>query len=153
MKDERKVIVLGGSASGKTTILRHICSKTVETIAMEYGNTIFDGVKIHFFGVPSNERFGFMNDVLSKRIDGALILIDENGLNNAELETASAIKENSLPYIIIASQDPEYPINDSNEISILHANNLDNENIYKGMKMLLDVMNTKEHDKVTAYGA
>ena len=154
---EKKVMVLGCS-SGKATILRHICSKTVETVAMEYGNTTFEGVKMHFFGASSSERFEFMHDVISKKIDGALILVDENGLTNADLKTASSIKENGLPYVIIASQvEEQYPFDQSfKEVPVVYANSIeDTDDVYKGMKVLLNIMQTAEHSEEikTVYGA
>lgn len=140
---EKKIIVLGASNSGKTSILKEICNKTLETVAMEYGNTIFEGVKIHFFSAPSSERFAFMHTVLSKNINGALILVDEKGLTTTELKTAASIKKEGIPYVIISTPEEheEYLLRkEFKEVPIIHTTHMDNKSIYNGIKVLLNII-------------
>lgn len=148
---EKKVIVLGASNSGKTSILRQICNKTLETVAMEYGNTIFEGIKIHFFSAPSSERFAFMHQVLSKNIDGTIILMDENGLTPTELNTAVSIKKEGLPFIIITAQheQQEHRRKEFKDIPTIYTDQMDHEAIYKGIKVLLNIIEPlKELEKI-----
>lgn len=149
---EKKVIVLGASNSGKTSVLRQICNKTLETVAMEYGNTIFEGIKIHFFSAPSSERFAFMHQVLSKNIDGAMILMDEDGLTPTELNTAVSIKKEGLPFVIITAQQEQQEHRlrkEKKDVPTIYTDQMDHEAIYKGIKVLLNIIEPlKELEKI-----
>lgn len=156
MEKNRKIMIVGGTNSGKDIILRKICEKTVETVAMEYGNALFEGLKLHFFSVPSPERFGFMYQVLSKDIDGAIILVEEGGLKSNELEAANFYKRKGLPYVIIAYTESEESIpvdlNFKEEIPLIYTDNMDEEDIHKGVKMLLEKINaTRNLESNQAY--
>jgi len=58
--------------------------------------------KLHFFSVPSPERFGFMYHVLSKDINGALVLVEDDGLKPGELEALNLYKQTGIPHVILA---------------------------------------------------
>ncbi len=74
--ETKKILVLGDSDSGKRTALKHVCSDLIETEAASYGKTKLNNEKLQIFSPSSAERFKFMKDVLSKNIDGAIIVID-----------------------------------------------------------------------------
>jgi len=89
-----KIIFAGPVGSGKTTAIvtlsdeKPVCTnqsasdmtlnrKAETTVAMDYGTMILDGGdKIHLYGTPGQERFGFMWDVLTKNGLGLILLLD-----------------------------------------------------------------------------
>ena len=92
-----KVVVAGSFACGKTTLIRQISDsdvvgteaptsgleadvKTTTTVGMEFGTHTVgsgaDAVTLSLFGVPGQERFRFMWDIVSSGADGFLVLAD-----------------------------------------------------------------------------
>lgn len=82
-----KLVVSGPVGAGKTTFIQSLSEipvvetdewaseaigKERTTVAMDYGLLTLDGVPIHLFGTPGQERFDFMWDVL---VEGALGLV------------------------------------------------------------------------------
>ena len=90
-----KVVITGSVGAGKTTSIIAVSEKapiTTETapsdevkamkssttITMDYGSYIHQGRKIHIYGTPGQQRFGFMSEVLTKGAYGLIILISHN---------------------------------------------------------------------------
>jgi small GTP-binding protein len=92
-----KVVVAGPFAAGKTTLIESISETTVvgteaptsgreatvkatTTVGMEYGTfTVDDGdlrIELLLYGVPGQERFRFMWDIVSEGMDALLLLVD-----------------------------------------------------------------------------
>lgn len=92
-----KVVVAGAFGAGKTTLIRHITDaefvgtevptsgpeadvKPTTTVGMEYGTfTVGDdelAVTLALYGVPGQERFRFMWDIVADGLDGLLLLVD-----------------------------------------------------------------------------
>lgn len=143
----KKIIVLGNSGSWKTGILKHICSNIVQTTAMEYGNTTINGQKIHFFSPSGHQRFEFMRDILSKNIDGAIILINSvTDITNSDMETINFIKTQGVPYILFASkQDLEGKIEVYDEsVCTIPISATDEQGIDKGTNILLELINKND---------
>lgn len=108
--DVKKVLVVGGSDCKKTEALEHICRKVVNTVAMDYGNTVINDTKIHLFSPPADEKFGFMKDVLSKNVDGVLIFA--NSKSEVESLKTHNILKKDVPYVIFPeSKDLGEPLN------------------------------------------
>ena len=99
--DVKKVLVFGTSGSMKITALENICSKIVHTIALDYGNTIIEDTKIHFFSPPADEKFEFMSDVLSKNVDGVIIFADKTEVLN-ETEIMNSMRKD-VPHIVVTN--------------------------------------------------
>lgn len=156
-KDKRKIMVLGGSNAAKKIILSEICDKTIETVAMEYGNALIGDLKIHFFSVPSTGNFKFMYQVLSKDTDGAIILIDKEGLNNDELKTTNTYKENKLPFMIIAEEENKEKNTfktDLKDIPLFYTDKITEENISNGIEILLEMIDSARNlEKTHIYAA
>ncbi|WP_414469541.1 GTPase [Methanobacterium sp. ACI-7] len=143
----KKIIVLGNSGSWKTGILKHICSNIVQTTAMDYGNITLNGQKIHFFSPSGHQRFEFMQDILSKNIDGAIILINSiTDITNSDMETINFIKTHGVPYILFANnQDLESKIEVYYEsVYTLPISATDEQGIDKGINILLKLINRNE---------
>lgn len=92
-----KVVVAGPFAAGKTTMIaasadgplvateaptsgEEAAVKAMTTVGMEYGTlrreTDLFTVELRLFGVPGQERFSFMWDIVSVGMDGLFILVD-----------------------------------------------------------------------------
>jgi signal recognition particle receptor subunit beta len=92
-----KVVVAGPFAAGKTTLIAAISDtpvvgteqptsgleaavKATTTVGMEYGTyTVADGdlvVNLSLYGVPGQERFSFMWDIVAEGLDGLVLLVD-----------------------------------------------------------------------------
>ena len=91
---ENKIIFAGPVGSGKTTSINSVSDimvvgteakasdevalrKTNTTVAMDYGVlNLEDGMKVHLYGTPGQDRFDFMWEILSQGAMGLVILID-----------------------------------------------------------------------------
>ena len=110
-KKELKIVVLGSYNSGKTTTLENICEKKTKieyngtTIALDYGNIIISGEKVHIFGSPGQERFEFMREILSNRIDGAIVVIDSSkGVSKGDEKIIDKLNVKEVPYVLFANK-------------------------------------------------
>lgn len=110
-KKELKILVLGSYNSGKTTTLENICQKKAKieyngtTIALDYGNTIIEGEKIHIFGSPGQERFEFMRKILSQGLDGAIVVIDSSkGISKVDETILKKLNIKDVPYVLFANK-------------------------------------------------
>ena len=110
-KKEIKIVVLGSYNSGKTTTLENLCQKKAKieyngtTIALDYGNTMIEGEKIHIFGSPGQERFEFMREILSKGLDGAIVVIDSSkGISNVDETILKKLNIKDVPYVLFANK-------------------------------------------------
>jgi small GTP-binding protein len=115
-KKEIKIVVLGSYNSGKTSTLENICQKKANieyngtTIALDYGNTIIEGEKIHIFGSPGQERFEFMREILSQGLDGAIVVIDSSkGISNVDETILHKLNIKDVPYVLFANKQDISP--------------------------------------------
>ena len=115
-KKETKIVVLGSYNSGKTTTLENICQKKAKieyngtSIALDYGNTIIEGEKIHIFGSPGQERFEFMREILSQGLDGAIVVIDSSkGISNVDETILTKLNIKDVPYVLFANKQDIKP--------------------------------------------
>jgi hypothetical protein len=115
-KKEIKIVVLGSYNSGKTTTLENICQKKAKieyngtTIALDYGNTMINGEKIHIFGSPGQERFEFMREILSQGLDGAIVVIDSSkGISNVDETILNKLNIKDVPYVLFANKQDISP--------------------------------------------
>jgi hypothetical protein len=82
-----KLVVSGTVGAGKTTFIRSLSEipvvdtdalaseaigKTQTTVAMDFGTMTLDGLQLHLYGTPGQDRFDFMWDIL---VEGALGLV------------------------------------------------------------------------------
>ena len=90
-----KIVVTGAFNSGKTTFVRNLCGrilntdrrlyldrergvKETTTVALDFGTVSIDGKMLYIFGTPGQLRFSFMWDVLSRGMHGFILLVDSN---------------------------------------------------------------------------
>lgn len=88
-----KILFVGPVASGKTTAVKTLCGETTlttskrtsdevssikgdTTVSMDYGVlNLENGLKLHIYAAPGQERFSFMHDILMKGTIGVILLI------------------------------------------------------------------------------
>jgi small GTP-binding protein len=111
MKQDTKVVILGSYNSGKTTTLENLCQKktSVEykgsTIALDYGNAYYGQIKVHLFSTPGQERFQFMRDILSRGLDGAIVVVDNSqGVTGLDLKIMNTLLEDEVPFVVFANK-------------------------------------------------
>src|SRR5665647_178094 len=88
MPDEKKckIVIFGAFGAGKTTLIKtldpgssHVeanCAGGTTTVALDYGRVQVNGIHIHIFGTPGQERFEFAREIIGRGMDGAILLID-----------------------------------------------------------------------------
>jgi len=108
---ETKIVVLGAYNSGKTTTLEQICHNRAKveyngtTTALDYGNTMISGEKVHFFGTPGQDRFQFMRRILSEGLDGAILVVDNsNGITSTDQEIMERLHQYQIPYVVFSNK-------------------------------------------------
>lgn len=86
-QDKRcKIVVFGAFGAGKTTLIKtldpqssHVeacCPGGTTTVALDYGRIQANGIHIHIFGTPGQERFEFAREIIGRGMDGAILLVD-----------------------------------------------------------------------------
>ncbi|MEM3793960.1 MAG: ATP/GTP-binding protein [Candidatus Bathyarchaeia archaeon] len=85
-----KIVVTGPFNAGKTTLIRTLCGKILEsdrrllvetvkqttTVALDFGLLEVDDKRVRLFGTPGQRRFFFMWRVLAKGMDGYILMVD-----------------------------------------------------------------------------
>ena len=81
-----KIVVFGAYNAGKSTYIRALdpFSRHIEaedgdgstTVAMDFGRCRIGDLSIYLFGTPGQERFGFARTILSRGMDGAIVVVD-----------------------------------------------------------------------------
>lgn len=152
--ETKKILVLGDSDSGKRTTLKHVCSNLIETEAASYGKTTINNKKLQIFSPSSVERFKFMKDILSKNMDGTIIVIDNTqGVTINCEEMIDFVEEKGVPYVIFANKQDlnniplytQYP-----DVIIVPTEAISGKGISKGLNMLLELMEPKYTNKIKA---
>ena len=119
-----KIIVTGPFNSDKTEFIRTISDidvvtterkittedqgiKAETTVAMDYGRTKINDDTIYLYGTPGQTRFDFMWEILSKEMDGFIVLVDATDIPSFP-DAAGLIDQFSnfvkVPYIIVANK-------------------------------------------------
>jgi len=106
-----KVVILGVENVGKTTIMESILDKIGKTdykgttVAIDYGNLVLDGKKIHIFGTPGQERFQFMRELTLAGVDFAVVVLDgSRGVIERDKEIIDTLESMGVPYLIFVNK-------------------------------------------------
>lgn len=147
-----KIVILGSADSGKTTTISKILKKVTmierkgTTVALDYGNTIINGEKVHIFATPGQERFQFMREVLSNGLDGAILVLDNSrGITDMDMDIMNNLNSNQVPYVIFCNkQDVKKGKIDSsyikNNVPVVPTTARTGEGINEGLTTLLKLM-------------
>jgi hypothetical protein len=92
MTDEKKckIVIFGAFGAGKTTLIKtldpestHVeadCTGGTTTVALDYGRLQVNGHSVYLFGTPGQERFEFAREIISKGMDGAILIVDATSM-------------------------------------------------------------------------
>ncbi len=119
-----KVVVTGAFNAGKSSFISTISEipvvsterritdhlaevKETTTVAMDYGQATVGGCLFHLYGTPGQERFDFMWDILSREMDGLLVLVDST--DRSSLTVARRIlrrltRRTRVPLLVVATK-------------------------------------------------
>lgn len=119
-----KVVVTGAFNAGKSAFIQTVSDipvvsterritddlagvKATTTVAMDYGQTTVGGCLFHLYGTPGQERFDFMWDILSREMDGLLVLVDST--DRSSLTVARRLlrrfrRQGRLPLLVVATK-------------------------------------------------
>ena len=135
-----KVLFVGPVASGKTTAVQALCGENIittskktsdevasikqeTTVSLDYGVLkLANGLKVHVYAAPGQERFRFMHDILVKGSIGVILLLSMQHIETEEVgqilyEYLQVIENN--PCVIGVTQTENF---DKNQIeSFLNA--------------------------------
>lgn len=147
---ETKILILGSYNSGKTTTLENICHNKAKveyngtTISLDYGNTQVNGRKVHLFASPGQERFRFMREVLSRGMDGAIVVVDNSqGVTTLDLEIIQTLHQGQVPYVVFANkQDLNTAELDLNgfKAKIIPTTAHEGKGVQEGLNLLLSMV-------------
>ncbi len=120
-----KVVVTGTFNSGKTAFVRtasdieivtterHITDpedarvKAETTVAMDYGQATVEGVLMHLYGTPGQDRFDFMWHILSNDVSAFILIIDSQD-RASFMDAVRMIRElrrkAQAPYLVAANK-------------------------------------------------
>lgn len=155
-KKGTKIVILGSADSGKTTTIENILDRKDEkvtkiehagtTVALDYGNTVVDGERLHIFATPGQERFQFMREILSNGLDGAIVVIDNSkGLTNTDKQIMDNLNSNGVPYVIFCNKQDIVPgkiesPHIKENIPIVPTTAKTGEGVHDGLETLLNLM-------------
>jgi small GTP-binding protein len=119
-----KVVITGPFNAGKTEFIRTISDipivtteqrisddfksvKDETTVAMDYGQVRLNSDLFHLYGTPGQPRFDFMWDILSKRMQAFVLLVDSGDRENL-LQAKRLIRifrrKGRVPYLVVANK-------------------------------------------------
>jgi len=117
-EDKLKIVVFGAFGAGKTTLIRTLdpSSKHVEaegvggstTIALDFGKVEIDGRHVYLFGTPGQERFEFAREVISRGMDGAILLADATSpVDDFTRHLFDSLTGAGIPFVIMVNKCEE----------------------------------------------
>ena len=121
-----KIVIAGSYGAGKTCFINTVSEietvstevdlkdqsgpKKTTTVAMDYGRiTLQNETQLNLFGTPGQDYFDFMWDVLSRGMQGFVLIVDSSDQDS--LQSAREILssfDTSLPHVIAANKQ-NYP--------------------------------------------
>lgn len=136
-----KVVIAGGFASGKTTMVDAISeiapltteapmttnsigvddagdvrTKTTTTVAMDFGRlTLSESTILYVFGTPGQDRFWYMWDELAKGAVGAVVLVDTRRLNQC-FAALDYFEKRRMPYVVAINRFDGVQVHSNDEV-------------------------------------
>ncbi|MGQ9628618.1 MAG: GTP-binding protein [Anaerolineae bacterium] len=124
MKRTVKIVVTGPFNAGKTAFIKSVSEidvvsterkitnplsavKEETTVAMDFGRVALGDLVLHLFGTPGQRRFDFMWEILSKEMQGFIVLADSTTPETFdEVERLLKLfqKFETVPYIVAANK-------------------------------------------------
>ena len=110
-----KIVVFGSFNAGKSSLIqaldprsRHIEAASDEgptTVAFDFGRLQIRGRAVYLFGTPGQERFEFVRQILSRGMDGAIIVVDATaGMDAMTRQLYNQLKVIGVPLAFMANK-------------------------------------------------
>jgi hypothetical protein len=114
-EDRLKIVVFGSFNAGKSSFIqaldphsRHIEASSDDgptTVALDFGRLKVNGRAVYLFGTPGQERFEFVRQVLSRGMDGAIIMVDATkGVDAMTRDLYLRLKALEVPLAFMANK-------------------------------------------------
>lgn len=148
--ETKKILVLGNSGSGKKTALKHLCHSILENDSAICGKITIYNKKLVMFSPTGAEQFKRSKDILSSKIDGAIVFIDNTlGITTTCKEMMEFVEEKNIPYVIFTNKqdlnNKTLNIHHS-KVPIFPTEAISGKGILHGLNTLLEIMDP-EYEK------
>lgn len=117
MADESKlkIVIFGAFGAGKSTLIttldpesKHIeanCAGGTTTVALDFGRILNNGCHIHIYGTPGQERFEFAREIITKGMDGAILLVDVTSpLDEFTRHLSDTLHNAKVPFVVFLNK-------------------------------------------------
>ncbi|MDV2480755.1 GTP-binding protein [Methanoculleus sp. Wushi-C6] len=110
-----KIVVFGSFNAGKSSFIqaldprsRHIEASSSEgptTVAFDFGRLQVRDHAVYLFGTPGQERFEFVRQILSRGMDGAIVIVDATtGVDAMTRHLYGQLKAVGVPLAFMANK-------------------------------------------------
>jgi len=110
-----KIVVFGAYNAGKSSFIRsldpfsrHIEAENADgstTVAMDFGRVKIGDCSIFLFGTPGQERFEFARKILSRGMDGAIVVVDSTrDLDELTMRLFQWLGSRGIPVAVMANK-------------------------------------------------
>ncbi|GAB7016113.1 GTP-binding protein [Methanogenium cariaci] len=110
-----KIVIFGAYNAGKSSFIQAIDPEshhveahngdTPTTVGLDFGRTVINNRKIYLFGTPGQERFEFVRGILTRGMDGAIVVADTtHELDGLTEETCHALSTSGYPYAVFLNK-------------------------------------------------
>jgi hypothetical protein len=110
-----KIVIFGAYNAGKSTFIRALdpFSRHIEaengdgstTIALDFGRVRVGDHQLFLFGTPGQERFEFARKVLSRGMDGAIVVVDSTrDVDDLTMNLFQWLREREIPVAVMANK-------------------------------------------------
>ncbi|MFQ6051005.1 MAG: ATP/GTP-binding protein [Candidatus Hydrothermarchaeota archaeon] len=145
-----KFLITGSYNSGKTTVMESLIGNIVKveyngtTVALDYGKLKVNSKEVHLFGTPGQERFKFMRDILSKGIDGGVLVVDSTlPITKHDQEIIREFRSAKIPFVVFANKrdlPDALPLQEFDVgVPVIPTIAKSGENLHKGIEILLEM--------------
>jgi small GTP-binding protein len=116
-----KIGVFGPYHAGKSSFIRSIdpAARHTEagttggdrtTVAIDFGRATIGDRQIYLFGTPGQERFEFVREMITRGLDGALLIIDSAaGLKTMHEDLRHRLRSEKVPLAFLINKGDRYP--------------------------------------------
>lgn len=113
--DRLKIVVFGSFNAGKSTFIQtldpeshHVEADIVggtTTVAIDFGRVRIGERLIYLFGTPGQDRFEFVREIVSRGMDGAVVMIDATAAPDSFTgQICQTLREEKIPRIILLNK-------------------------------------------------
>lgn len=110
-----KIVVFGAYNAGKSSFIRSLdpFSRHVEaeyedgstTVAIDFGRVRIGDCSVFLFGTPGQDRFEFARKIVSRGMDGAIVVVDSTrDLDEMTLGLFQWLRSRSIPVAVMANK-------------------------------------------------